>query len=38
VFESSILKRIFGTKREEVVGEDYIMRNFITCTVQQITL
>jgi len=31
---------LFGPKRKEVVGDwkDYIMRSFITCTLQQILL
>jgi len=28
-----VLRRIFVPKREEVVGEDCIMRSFITCTL-----
>jgi hypothetical protein len=35
VFENRVLKRIFGTKREEVAGEGCIMRSFIV-TVRQI--
>jgi hypothetical protein len=33
VFENRVLRRIFGSKREEVVeaGEDCIMWSFITC-------
>jgi hypothetical protein len=33
-----VLRRIFGPKRYEVkkVGENYIMRNFITCTFLQV--
>jgi hypothetical protein len=40
VFENRALRRIFGPKREEVagVGEDYIVRSFITCTLHQILL
>jgi hypothetical protein len=38
VFENMMLRRIFGAKRAEVtgVGENYIMRNFITCTIHQV--
>jgi hypothetical protein len=37
VFENRVLRRIFGLKRDEVteVGENYIMRSFITCTLLQ---
>jgi hypothetical protein len=31
VYESRLLRRIFGPKKEEVAGEDCIMRSFITC-------
>jgi hypothetical protein len=31
-----VLRGIFGPKREERAGEDYIMRSFITCTLHQI--
>jgi hypothetical protein len=36
VFENRVLRRIFGPKRDEVmeVGENCIMRSFITCTVR----
>jgi hypothetical protein len=30
VFENEVLKRIFGSKRDEV-GENCIIRSFITC-------
>jgi hypothetical protein len=33
-----VLRRIFGPKREEVAGEDGIMRSFITCTHHKILL
>jgi len=36
VFENRMLKRILGPKREEVVGEDCIMRSFMTYTLHQI--
>jgi hypothetical protein len=38
VTENKALKRIFGPKRNEVkdVGENYILRSFITCTLLQI--
>jgi hypothetical protein len=31
-----VLRRMLGLKREEVAGEDYIMRSFINCTIRQI--
>jgi hypothetical protein len=36
VFENRVLRRIFGPKRDEVTGENCIMRNFITCTLLQV--
>jgi hypothetical protein len=40
VFERMLLRRIFGTKREEVWedGKDCIMRNFIASMLHQILL
>jgi hypothetical protein len=35
VFENRVLRRIFGPKRDEV-GENYIMRSFIVCTLLQV--
>ena len=37
-FENRVLRRIFGTKRDEVTGsgENYIMRSLIICTAHQI--
>jgi hypothetical protein len=35
VFENRVLMIIFGTKREKVAGEGYIMRRFIICTHHQ---
>jgi hypothetical protein len=35
VFENRVLRRIFGQKRGEV-GENCIMRSFITCTHCQV--
>jgi hypothetical protein len=34
VFENRVLRRIFGQKRAQVteIGENCIMRSFITCT------
>jgi len=34
VFENRVLRRTFGPKREEVVGErkKYIMRSLMSCT------
>jgi hypothetical protein len=38
IFENKVLRRIFGTKREEVIGdwENCILRSFIICTLRQI--
>jgi hypothetical protein len=39
VFENRMLRRIFEPKREmkrQEVGENYIMRSFITCTLLQV--
>ena len=38
VFENSVLRRIFGPKRDEVVGDggNYIMRSLMICTAHQI--
>jgi hypothetical protein len=38
VFGYRVLRRIFGPKGDEVkeVGENYIMRSFITCTLLQV--
>jgi hypothetical protein len=38
VFENRMLRRIFGSKRDEVIGEwkNYIMRNIMICTAHQI--
>jgi len=38
VFESRVLRRIFGPKRDEVTGEwrNYIMRNLMICTAHPI--
>jgi hypothetical protein len=37
VFENRVLRRIIGPKRDEVtVGENWIMRSFITCTLLQV--
>jgi hypothetical protein len=40
VFESRVLRRIFGPKRDEVreIGGSCTMRNFIICTHTQISL
>jgi hypothetical protein len=36
MFENRVLRRIFGPKRDEVMGgqKNYIIRSFITCTSQ----
>jgi hypothetical protein len=36
VFENRVLRRIFGTRREEVAEDWRIMRSFIICTFHQI--
>jgi hypothetical protein len=38
MFENRLLREIFRPKRNEVtgVGENYIMRSFITCTLLQV--
>jgi hypothetical protein len=40
VFEDGVLRRIFGCNRRKwwEAGEDYIMRSFISCMLQQILL
>jgi hypothetical protein len=37
VFENRVLRRIFGPKRNEVMGKwrNYIMRSFMICTPHQ---
>jgi hypothetical protein len=32
VFEKRVLRRVFGPKRDEVTGENYIMRSLMICT------
>jgi hypothetical protein len=38
VFENRVLRKIFGSKMDEVIGggEDYITRNLMICTDHQI--
>jgi hypothetical protein len=36
VFENRVLRRIFGPKRDEVTGENYIMRSSMICTAHPI--
>jgi hypothetical protein len=38
VFENSVLRRVFGPKREEATGngENLIMRNLMKCTAHPI--
>jgi hypothetical protein len=38
VFENRVLRRIFGLKRDEVMGngENYITRSFMICTLRQV--
>jgi hypothetical protein len=38
VFENRALSRIFGPKRDEVIGENCIVRSFMTCILRQIKL
>jgi hypothetical protein len=37
IFENRVQRRILGSERDEVieVGENCIMRNFITCTLSE---
>ena len=38
VFENRVLRRIFGSKRDEIAGDlkNYIMRNLMICTAHPI--
>jgi hypothetical protein len=38
VFENRLLRKISGPKNEDVkeVGENYILKSFITCTLSQV--
>jgi hypothetical protein len=36
VFENGVLRRIFGPKRDEVTGENCIMRSFVICALRQV--
>jgi hypothetical protein len=36
VFENRVLRRICGPRTGEEAGENYVMRNFIICTLHQI--
>jgi hypothetical protein len=38
VFENRVLRRISGPMKEEVAGEECIIRSFITCTLHHILL
>jgi hypothetical protein len=38
VSENRVLRRIFGPKRDEVTGENCIMRSSTICTLYQILL
>jgi hypothetical protein len=40
VFENRMLRKIVGPKRKKWwgAGEDYVIRDFITCTLHQILL
>jgi hypothetical protein len=37
-FENRVLRRMFGPKREEVAGEECIMRSFVMSTLHHILL
>jgi hypothetical protein len=34
VFENMVLRRIFGPKGEEMVGENCLMRSFVNCALR----
>jgi hypothetical protein len=36
VFENRVLRRIFRPEKRREVGEDWVMRSFITCTLHKI--
>jgi hypothetical protein len=36
IFDNRVLRRIFGPKRDDVTGENCMMRGFITCTLRQV--
>jgi hypothetical protein len=36
LFENRVLTRIFGVKRDEVTGENFIMRSLMICNAHQI--
>ena len=38
MFENTVLRRVFGPKRDEVTGngENYIMKNLVICTPYRI--
>jgi hypothetical protein len=38
VFENIVLRRIFGPKRDEVNGQNCIMKSFMICTLRQVLL
>jgi hypothetical protein len=38
VFENRVLRRIFGPKRDEVTGENCIMKSLMICTLHQVLL
>jgi hypothetical protein len=31
-----VLRRLFGPKKDEVMGENYITRSFVICTLPQV--
>jgi hypothetical protein len=36
VFENKVLRGMFGLKKDEVSGENCIMRSFMICTFRQV--
>jgi hypothetical protein len=36
VFETRVLRRIFGLKRDEMTGENCITKSFMICTLRQV--
>jgi hypothetical protein len=36
MFENRVLRRVFGTKRDEVKGENCITRSFMICILRQV--
>jgi hypothetical protein len=36
VLENKVLRRIFGSRKDEVTGENCLMRSFVICTLRQV--